>query len=225
MNSVRATRYIIPRHFVRAGSLHVAASRVVKANLPIITDAKPAGSTRQAVLSGDHLLVSNGSTSITRKIEDYGVLPVTGVASPGTLVTMTSSVNVHGFFLADVDPAIPGDDAMYLVNESTSQLMKYAFDGSAWQARGAIGSGVARNATGVVSGSTVTLFVTSPTGLFTLTDASGIGGTLTGSLASVISAPTNTNFRGISVFVPEPSGVTLLLGLSAGLALRRRRHR
>jgi hypothetical protein len=179
--------------------------------------------TRQAILSGNHLLVSNGA-AVARKIEDYGVLPTAGVPSPGTLVSISSTVNVHGFFLADLNPAIPGDDVMYLVNESgAGQLMKYTFDGSAWQASGAITSGTMRNVTGVVSGSTVTLYTTSPTGLSTLTDASGIGGTLTGSLTSILNAPTNTNFRGISVFVPEPTGLTLILGLAAGLALRRRR--
>jgi hypothetical protein len=63
--------------------------------------------TRQAILSGDHLLVSNGAT-VARKIEDYGVLPTASVSSPGTLVSLTSSVNVHGFFVADLNPAIAG---------------------------------------------------------------------------------------------------------------------
>jgi hypothetical protein len=181
-------------------------------------------STRQAVLSGDHLLVSNGA-AITQKIQDYGLLPTAGVPSPATLVTMSTSVNIHGFFLADLNPAVAGDDVMYLANETSSLLTKFTFDGSAWTANGSVASGTARNVTGIVSGSTVTLYTTSPGGLFTLTDASGIGGTLSGSLTSIISAPTNTNFRGIAVFVPEPSGATLLLGLAAGWALRRRRRR
>jgi hypothetical protein len=184
-------------------------------------------STRQAILSGDHLLVSNGA-NVARKIEDYGVLPTAGVPSPATLVSLTSTVNVHGFFLADLNPAIPGDDVMYLINESANQLRKYTFDGSAWQSNNLptpVGSGVARDITGVVNGTAVTLYATSPAGLFTLTDASGIGGTLSGTLTSIISAPANTNFRGIAAFVPEPSGATLLLGLAAGWALRRRRRR
>ena len=68
------------------------------------------------------------------------------------------------------------------------------------------------------------LYLTSGTTLSGLTDASGIGGTLSGSLTTLATAGTNTGFRGVGLFVPEPGSVGLLV-LTLPLALRRRRTR
>src|SRR5207244_5045145 len=100
------------------------------------------------------------------------------------------------------------------------------FDGTNWASNGSIASGAAQDLTGVVNGTNVQLFVTSPTSLFAFTDATGIGGTLTGTLgAAIATAPTNTAFRGVGVFpVPEPAPILLAGGAALGLLGWRRRR-
>lgn len=104
-------------------------------------------------------------------------------------------------------------------------IRKYTFDGSAWNEAGSISAGGANNLTGVINGTDVNLFATSPTGLFAFTDS---GGPFAGSLGSPIApAPANTAFRGIGLIpVPEPSAF-LLSGLPLGVAfgaMRRKQH-
>ena len=107
-----------------------------------------------------------------------------------------------------------------LIDLSTvlSQLVKWSYNGTSWSQTGFISSS-ASNLAGVVTGSNVTLYLTSPTTLSTLTDTSGQGGTLNGTLTSLATAGTYTAFRGIGI-LPEPASL-LLLGL--GVALIRRR--
>jgi hypothetical protein len=141
----------------------------------------------------------------------------------------------YGFTFLDTNPAVPGIDTMYTVDDSASSggLWKYTLDlTGTWNAAGSVAglTGALRGVTGGVSGSNVQLFMTgSANTLWSFTDTSAATSTLSGTLSaftSLATAATNTAFRGlVLVPVPEP-GVTGLLMAAGGAAawmLRRRR--
>jgi hypothetical protein len=177
-----------------------------------VTQIDPRNS-RQVLLADNNLYASNGSTAVTAKVQSYGNQP-TGATTPTPIVTLATADAVNGFVFFDLDPTVPGADTLYLLSTVQSQLQKYVTtNGTNWTAAGSV-STTAQNVTGFANGTNVSLYFTTPGALQTLTDASGIGGTLTGTPASIATAAVNTAFRGVNS-VPEPTS----LGLCAGAAL------
>jgi hypothetical protein len=124
----------------------------------------------------------------------------------------------------DLDATVPGDDTLYALSTVGNSLVKYTNNGTAWVASGSITATNVQNVTGIVNGTSVNLFLTSPTTLFSLTDTSGYAGSINGTLNSIATAGTNTGFRGIGLFEPLPEPSCSMLGLSSlALVLRRRR--
>jgi hypothetical protein len=142
--------------------------------------------------------------------------PVTTSLLPGVAVNGGGS-NSQSFFV-DLNPGILGPDVLYLASDGTNALQKYSFDGSTWVLNGTIGTTADdyRGITGIVNGSSVTLFCTIKGGsggtsggeLITLTDASGYNGVFSGTPISLVSAGTNTAFRGVAM-APQPLSVSL----------------
>jgi len=183
---------------------------------------------RQVNMSGNVLYAANGSTAITGKVQQYGVLPVGAtVATP--IVTLATADAVNGFALFDLSPGFAadaaGNDTLYALSTVENLLRKYTWDGTAWISSGSISAGGTLNLTGFVSGGNANLFLTSSSSLFSYTDASGYGGAEAGSLsAALTTAGLNTAFRGIGMLeVPEPS--MLALSLVGGLVLLAWRRR
>lgn len=143
----------------------------------------------------------------------------------------------YAFTFLDTNPAVPGIDTMYTVDDSNTSggLWKYTLDGGGtWNAAGSITAltGALRGVAGTVSGSNVQLFMTgSANTLWTYTDTTAATSTLSGTLSAFTSlavAATNTAFRGVVLVpVPEPAGMALLgVAGAAGVAVwHRRRHR
>ncbi len=184
----------------------------------VIIDAR---NSREVLLSGNTLFASNGSTTITGKVQSYGTLPTTTTsASPIAVLALADAV--HGFVLLDLDAGVAGDDTMYALSTVENLLRKYTFDGINWVASGSIAASGASNITGVATGATAQLYLTSATTISGVTDASGYNAAITGTLATIATAGTNTGFRGIGILVPEPSSALLLFGM-LGLAARRKR--
>lgn len=183
-----------------------------------------ARNSRQVLLRDNVLHASNGSTATAAKFQAYGALP-TGPTTPTALVTLTTSDVSHGFAMFDLNSSIPGHDTVYIVNAFNNRLLKYSFDGTLWNANGFISiSGLGQgNVDGIVEPGGVKLFLSTGSVLGTLFDASGHGGTITGTFSTIASAPLNTAFRGLVVTIPEP-GTWALLGLGA-LALAGWRRR
>jgi hypothetical protein len=118
------------------------------------------------------------------------------------------------FNLNNANPG--GADTIYAMSTAAGQLLKYSFNGSSWVSDGSLTSN-AQDITGVASGSSVTLYLTGTTGLQTITDSSGFGGALSGSISTITANPALEAFRGVEILVPEPSTAVLgglgLLGL------------
>ena len=177
---------------------------------------------RQVVQSGGILFAGNGSTTITAKVQSYGAGPTAAtVATP--VITLTGPDAVNSFWFADLSAAVPGDDTIYAVNQVNGTIWKYTSNGTAWTASGSFSASAAANVTGIPGDSGVDLYVTNANTLFKFSDTTGYGGVITGAATSILTAPTNTAFRGVAAFpVPEPS--VAVLGLMASLVgLRRRR--
>jgi hypothetical protein len=148
--------------------------------------------------------------------------PSSNTPTPITLLN-TDAHDASSFFLADLSSSVAGVDTLY--TEDGSMLRKYTFDGSTWTAIGSITLTGGEKMDAVVSGGSVQLFLGTLTTISTLTDSSGYGGTLTGSLTTVLNAPQGTFFGGIAVFgaVPEPSCLSFAAFAGMGLVRRRRR--
>jgi hypothetical protein len=144
----------------------------------------------------------------------------------------------YGFTFLDTNPAVPGIDTMYTVDDSATSggLWKYTLDLSGtWNPSGSITAltGALRGVAGGIAGSDVQLYMTgSGNTLWKYTDTAAATSVLSGTLSaftSIAIASGSTAFRGISLVpVPEP-GVTGLLMAAGGAAawmLRSRRwHR
>jgi len=200
--------------------------RIAYDNAPFASGATTqidARNSRQVNLSGNVLFASNGSTTITNKVQHYGTLP-TGATTPSPVVSLATGDAVNGFAFFDLSPAVAGDDTLYALSTVEGLLRKYTFDGTSWSASGSLSS-TAANLAGYANGVTVSLFLTSGSTLSGLTDSSGYNGSLSGSLTTLATAGANTAFRGVGVLqVPEPSTFSLgILGLALFFARPRRK--
>jgi hypothetical protein len=113
----------------------------------------------------------------------------------------SSSNLVNGFFFADLSTIVSGVDTLYVAYNSDG-LEKFSLVGGTWVSNGIIANST-RGLTGVVSGTTVTLYATTVAGsnnaLVKLTDASGHDGAFTGSATTLLSAGTNRAFAGVTL--------------------------
>ncbi|MNK00532.1 hypothetical protein D3C87_183170 [compost metagenome] len=131
-------------------------------------------------------------------------LPTTAGQSVAGLPGMpTTAPSAREFFFADIDPAIPGYDVLYVVNTATSEgISKYSLVSGNWVLNGSI-TGQYTGLTGVVSGTTVTLygvrFATSANKIFKLIDASGYNEAIVATTTDIVTAAANTVFRGLSL--------------------------
>ena len=147
--------------------------------------------------------VSGGQNSFTGS-------PMTGITVPNAAATSTSMLtglaNNYTALLLDIDPNIPGNDLMY-VNDQTNGILKYSSaDGINWTARGSI-TGAAYSVAGFYTGSAVQLYyvigTASANTLYKYTDATTSATSISGVAAtvgtSIATAFTNTGFRGIAL--------------------------
>lgn len=182
-----------------------------------------ARNSRQVNLADSILYASNGSTSITGKVQSYGTLPTSATAAT-PVVSLATADAVNGFVLLDLNAGVAGSDTIYALSTVEGLLRKYTYDGTSWSATGSVSTS-ALNITAQVSAGIPTLYFTTSSALLTLTDATGYGGTLAGTPTSLVSAGTNTAFRGIGTLtvVPEPSSLMLVIaGCCIAFCKRRR---
>lgn len=180
---------------------------------------------RQVNLSDSVLYASNGSTAITGKVQSYGTLP-TGTTSATPLLTYATADAVNGFSVLDLD-GVPGPDTIYALATTLTRLDKWSLVSGTWTLSGTTSSTGVNLAAVPMTGGTVALYVSTGSLLRSLTDTGGFGNPISGTFTTLVTAATNTAFRGVGVFiVPEPSTCIMVLsGLAfGGWHVRRRRN-
>jgi hypothetical protein len=228
--------------FWTAGSGFGISYGTVTGGTTVLVNGTAAG-TNMRVLGqyGSDLYISAGSGTLPT-VGLLGGNPLSGAAPTSNIVLPniprqggSPTTSRYGFTFLDTNPAVPGIDTMYTVDDSATSggLWKYTLDlTGTWNSSGSITAltGSLRGLAGTVSGSNVQLFMTgSANTLWSFTDTSAATSTLSGTLSaftSLATAATNTAFRGlVLVPVPEPGATGLLMaaGGAAAWMLRRRR--
>jgi MYXO-CTERM domain-containing protein len=186
--------------------------------------------TRVVGIADGQLYVSSSSGTAVRLGAVGTGLPTTSAQVITNLAGFPSSTgSPYGFFFADLSPAVPGLDTVYVADDSAG-IQKWSLNSGTWALKGTIGAAADsfRGLTGVVNGGTVQLFATGAGSngnrLVALTDASGYDGTFAGSATTLVTAASNTVFRGVALLpVPEPATWAMwLLGLGALAGVARR---
>jgi hypothetical protein len=119
----------------------------------------------------------------------------------------------HAFFFADLD-GTPGLDTLYVADDAVvGGIEKYSLVTGNWTWKGTVGAptDAYRGITGLVKGTSVTLYATRKGGttavgggeLVTIVDASGYNGAFSGTPMLLATAATNTAFRGVAL-APQP---------------------
>jgi hypothetical protein len=183
---------------------------------------------------GNELYQSTGSGTLPTVGQLAGSPLVNGLPTASTFLPNiprqggTPITSRYGFTFLDTNPAVPGIDTMYTVDDSNTSggLWKYTLDTSGtWNAAGSITAltGALRGVAGGVNGSNVQLYMTgSGNTLWTYTDTAAAASVLSGTLSAFTSlaiASGSTAFRGVVLVpVPEPSTYAISAIATAGLA-------
>ncbi len=136
----------------------------------------------------------------------------------------------YGFFFADLSTAanfVGGVDTVYVADDSQDMIFKFSYDGTNFVPTGSIAINNPRGLTGFVTfppmggTPTVTLITafeitpapvgTSTSTLASITDASGFNQPLTAAPTTLISAATNTAFRGVALAPISPTADTVTI--------------
>src|SRR5262249_41437000 len=147
----------------------------------------------------DQLYISSGASTIKMATIGTG-LPTTAGQTMTQLPGFPTTPTLNSFFFAHLDGGT-GVDTLYVCDEGTNQIQKRCLVSGSWVQRGSVTLSTARGLTGVVNGTSVTLFATSGatgTPIVTITDSTGYNGTLSGTVSTVVaSAGTNKAFRAV----------------------------
>jgi hypothetical protein len=160
---------------------------------------------RQGAIFGSQLFVTDSSGSAVRLGAVGTGLPTTAGQAIVNIPGFPLTGSPYGFFFADLDPATPGLDVLYVADDSLG-LTKYSLVGGTWTANGTVGTATDayRGLTGVVSGTAVALYATrGGSQLVALADSSGYNGAFAGTPSVLATVVTNAAFRGVAL-APQP---------------------
>ena len=138
----------------------------------------------------------------------------------------------YGYAFADLTSAGSGStglDTLYIADGSArgGTIDKYRWNGTTWASAGDVDVPGAFGVVANVSGNSVSLAVTTPTQLVTLTDPNGSAASFSPSAATVLAtAAANTEFRGVALAPTAAAGPVRLPAVAARRCLARaRQHR
>src|SRR5215831_14933453 len=190
------------------------------------------------IFAGQLYNSDSSGTTIRIGIDGTG-LPTTSGQIINNLPGFPTNGSPYAFFFADLDAGVPGVDTLYVADDTNTVniggISKYSLVGGSWVNSGIVGnSGDAyRGLTGVVSGTTVTLYATRKGGsgatgggeLVSVVDTTGYNGTLVAAPALLATAGANTAFRGIALapiglaITGQPVSQTIGFGATATLSV------
>jgi len=194
-------------------------------NIGLVSGVTNVTNTRTIQIVNSQLLISLAQGSLSRVGVVAEGLPAAGPSTFAGLPGTPTAGSTYGTLLLDRDATVAGVDTLYIVDDSASTggLFKFSFDGTTWTARGSSVLTGTRGLTGGVSGDNAALFITNGGSLQSFVDTAAFNQNLAGSFASLASAPSFAQFRGIALApIPEPAALGLLAPAALVLARRRK---
>jgi hypothetical protein len=163
---------------------------------------------RQVAIANGQLYASSDPTKAGLTIATVGTgLPTSGSSNAVTNLTFSSApVEPYAYSFVTLGSGT-APDTLYVADNSAGAIVKYGLSSGTWAKEGSVAvSGVtgvtADDASGVVSIFATTSGASGTAGtLYSITDSSGQGGTLTGTATAIVTASTNEAFRGVA-FAP-----------------------
>lgn len=167
---------------------------------------------RQVAIIDNQLILSTGDNG--KRVSTVGSGLPTTPSQPVTVlsgITDTNTANPYQFVALDLDEGVPGADVLFVAARGVG-VRKFYKSGSTWTAAGGF-TNTNANLTGVVAlqeGNTIRVFATNPTGLYSANDTAGRTGMVSGSMTLIASAPTNTEFRGLTLTPQSPNAIPVI---------------
>ena len=196
---------------------------------PTRIDAGP-NSLRGVRIAGGDLYVS-ANTSPNFGLSKVGTgLPTTAgqavTALPG-FPAATAGSSPNGFFFADLSPAVPGVDVVYVADGRTGTgngIQKWSLVAGSWVLNGTIAGSSSTGLSGIdgnlnAGGTGVSLVASSPANLYVLADNTGynVAPTQATLPTPAARAAANTAFRGIAFAPVAPAPVIASISPASGL--------
>lgn len=178
--------------------------------------------------------IFGGQLFISSSTAPAGVLTVgTGLPTTAgqTASNIAATASPYSYVVLDLSSTeglgTTGLDTVYVADDAGS-IKKFSLSGSTWTARGSVTATAVRGLTGyadpdngvVLYGTTGGSTGTGGGSIYAVTDASGFGQTMTGTLTTVATASTNTAFRGIALPPVSVTGVRWIRGAAKAAARR-----
>lgn len=168
----------------------------------------------QVGIANGQLYVSSQKNGVTVATVGTGE-PTTSGQTLANLPGVDANTHLYAFFFATLSDGM----VLYVADDTTNggQISKYSLAGGSWTANGSIGAGAVRGLTGVINGSTVSLYATTgastATGggtLYSFNDTTGYNATVSGSATSLVTLDTSSNqaFRGVALAPFDPNAPT-----------------
>ncbi|HEX8714492.1 MAG TPA: hypothetical protein VF706_02900, partial [Solirubrobacteraceae bacterium] len=185
------------------GGVHFATLGASTSTLMSSTDTNA----RAVAIFGGQLYTSSDPTKEGINIATVGSgLPSTGGQTTTNLPFATAPTGPYAFTLLTLGLGT-APDTLYVADNAAGVVAKYGLVSGKWVKQGSVAVTGVTGLTANDVGGTVTIYATSSGSsgeggvLYSITDRSGVGGTLSGSATPIATAPSNEAFRGVA-FAP-----------------------
>ncbi|MFC1399835.1 MULTISPECIES: Ig-like domain-containing protein [Streptacidiphilus] len=162
---------------------------------------------RQLAIADGQLYTSADPSKASVTVATVGTgLPTTGTQAVTNLPFTSSPSGPYSYSLLTLGTG-SSPDTLYVADNSVGAVVKYGLVSGAWVQQGSVAVPSVTGLTANDDNGTVSLYATSSGSsgtagtLYRITDASGTGGTLSGSATVLASAPAGETFRGVA-FAP-----------------------
>ncbi|QMU76143.1 hypothetical protein GXW83_10745 [Streptacidiphilus sp. PB12-B1b] len=167
---------------------------------------------RQLEIADGQLYASSNKNSLTVAAVGTGLPTTAGQSIDNLPGNPDSGGDPYSYALFTLGSG-SAPDTLYIADATAGKILKYGLSSGKWKAEGSEKVSSVTGLTGTLHGSTVQLYATGSGSsgasgtLSSVTDTSGAGGSMSGSVTTLASAASRTAFRGVA-FAPGTAVVT-----------------